>query len=574
MKSKPRIQRHHKGDYLNSGFQRVGQFIAQRRYGSAEKILKKLRREFSSHADVFRISGLNALHNKKSSDAIKFVKTAILLSPESIELTDLLGTALMENGQFAAAESVYRKVLLDHPQKPGPLNNLGNALRQNGKLSEAVSCYEKSLEFRPGHESTLLNLADVLHQLTNFTQAEEVYKNILSQGTAEPSVYVNLSSTLLSQRKYEEALRCCEDGIAKLGDHSLLYYNRAYILGAAGKLLESEECLNALLAIDPNHARARQDISIHHFLNSRWQLGWEAYEARWLVGDLQRRPFMQETWNGEKLKGKRILIWGEQGAGDEIMFVSMLPDLLKEDCEILFETDPRLIPLFERSLPAIKWLAKSDPPSKEALSKSIDFQCSSGSIGRFLRGSEAKFSGGAAYLKAERNACDKIRKRYRQNDEKLVGIAWESKSPQSGEDKSMRLVQLKPLFQIEGIRFIDLQYGDTLEERMTFTNEMGVDLYHDDSIDQLLSLDDFSAQVASLDLVISVSNTTVHMAGALGVPVWVMLRSIPDRRWMLDREDSPWYSSVRLFRQKKMGDWRSVIDKVTSDLKKFEKTSN
>ena len=144
----------------------------------------------------------------------------------------------------------------------------------------------------------------------------------------------------------------------------------------------------------------------------------------------------------------------------------------------------------------------------------------------------------------------------------MVGVAWISKNKRIGHQKSMTLGDLAPLAVRPGITLVDLQYGDTEAERRAFAAETGVTLVHDDHIDQMADLDAFAAQVAAMDLVISVSNTTVHFAGALGVPVWVMLHMVPLNYWMLDREDSPWYPSARLFRQSEPGQWADVIRRV------------
>jgi ADP-heptose:LPS heptosyltransferase len=135
-----------------------------------------------------------------------------------------------------------------------------------------------------------------------------------------------------------------------------------------------------------------------------------------------------------------------------------------------------------------------------------------------------------------------------------------------GAQKSMTLMELAPLTGIPGVRFIDLQYGDTAEERRQFEDHTGVTVLHDEHVDQMSDLDAFAAQVAAMDLVISVSNTTVHMSGALGVPTWVMLNTVPLPCWLLERDDSPWYPSVRLFRQEKRKDWEGVIERVAAEL--------
>ena len=152
----------------------------------------------------------------------------------------------------------------------------------------------------------------------------------------------------------------------------------------------------------------------------------------------------------------------------------------------------------------------------------------------------------------------------------MIGIAWVSKNKRIGPQKSMALRELAPLAGIPGLRFIDLQYGDTAEERARFEDETGTAIIHDEDVDQMADLDAFAAQVAAMDLVISVSNTTVHMAGALGVPAWVMLNTVPLPCWLLEGEISPWYPTVRLFRQTEAGEWGDVIGRVAEALRALD----
>ncbi len=164
-----------------------------------------------------------------------------------------------------------------------------------------------------------------------------------------------------------------------------------------------------------------------------------------------------------------------------------------------------------------------------------------------------------------------LREKYLEgSDDLLIGVAWFSKNPEIGIDKSMALSDWRPLADIPGVRFIDLQYGDTAAERQAFQNQTGMAIHRDDAIDQLTDLDAFAAQISAMDLVISVSNTTVHFSGALGVPTWIMLNTVPLSCWMQDRDDCPWHPSVRLFRQSKPKQWGDVIGRVKQALKDFK----
>ncbi|MBT3307195.1 MAG: hypothetical protein HN377_12035 [Alphaproteobacteria bacterium] len=201
-------------------------------------------------------------------------------------------------------------------------------------------------------------------------------------------------------------------------------------------------------------------------------------------------------------------------------------------------------------------------------SGAIDYQTPSGELGRWLRRDLAAFPIRSSYLKADPGRQAAIRKKYRNgNPALMVGVSWSSINADIGGEKSLSLMDLRFLAEIPGIRLVDLQYGDTADELRIFEEATGTAILHDDEIDQIADLDGFAAQVAALDLVVTISNTTAHLAGALGVDTFVMLNTVPLSCWLGEREDSPWYPSARLFRQGAPGDWSGVLAAVESQIR-------
>jgi ADP-heptose:LPS heptosyltransferase len=229
----------------------------------------------------------------------------------------------------------------------------------------------------------------------------------------------------------------------------------------------------------------------------------------------------------------------------------------------VLDCDTRLQPLFARSFPAAEVVSGLDParPSPE----NIAAQIPSGSLPSLFRTSHEAFACTTSpYLIADPAAKATLRRRYR-DGRRLVGLAWHTKNKQSGSTRSINLSTLAPLFAAPGIRWISLQYGDhrALQSQAAAASAQ---LLIDPEIDQFTNIDSFAAQIAAMDLVITIDNSTAHLAGALGLPTWVMLPFAPDWRWLLDREDSPWYPGMRLFRQPSTDDWPSVVECVARDL--------
>jgi hypothetical protein len=250
------------------------------------------------------------------------------------------------------------------------------------------------------------------------------------------------------------------------------------------------------------------------------------------------------------------------------MYASMVSDVLALRAEITFEMDLRLVPLFSRSCPDIKCVARYLEPADYIKNEKFDYQIPIASLGQYLRKDEASFGDGASFLQSDKMKTSELRQKYKAGGDLIVGIAWYS-SDGRGLSKSISLQALKPLFEVSRVQFVDLQYGDKSLERQAFKKTTGFSLIHDDSIDQMKNIDDFAAQISALDLVITISNTTAHIAGALGVRTWVMLGAAPMQRWLMERSDCPWYSTVELFRQRNEDDAAYVIDNVKKRLKKL-----
>ena len=241
-------------------------------------------------------------------------------------------------------------------------------------------------------------------------------------------------------------------------------------------------------------------------------------------------------------------------------------DLIEAGAKVVVECDPRLVPLFERSFENIKCLVRTDaqPNYKEKL----DFHMPMGDLGFWVRPERDSFPSRKNYLRADLKRREALRASYLDgSDSILIGLSWFSRNPEIGWEKSIDLMDWLPLLEVPGVTFVDLQYGDTVAQRETLQKQTGIEIIHDETVDQLADLDAFAAQVAAMDMVVSISNTTAHMAGALGVPTWVLLSEVPLWRWFQGRTDSPWYSSVQLFRQRRCGGWPEVLDAVAAALR-------
>ena len=325
------------------------------------------------------------------------------------------------------------------------------------------------------------------------------------------------------------------------------------------------------LEINSQFSEAHKNLGMLLLLTGELERGWEKYEWRWKCHDFpsENRNFPQPLWDGTGLSDKSVLVWTEQGVGDEIMFANMLDTLSWMAAEIITECEERLVPLFQRSFPKIQFVSREQKPNPILLNKDIDYQVPIGSLAQWLRKNESQFPKKGSYLSASSEKVSQLRDKYKglTDDRFLVGISWKSINHGIEKEKSTILENWTPILSQPDCFFVNLQYGDIKQEIGEYYSSTGILIYTDQEINPLTNLDNFAAQISALDLVISISNTTVHISGALGKKVWTLLPYVPDWRWMLKREDTPWYPTMKLFRQSQMNDWRDVFQRVSLALK-------
>jgi Flp pilus assembly protein TadD len=442
---------------------------------------------------------------------------------------DLVREALRlhQTGQFAEAENLYRQVLAVDPQHPDALHLLGMIAYQTGRDEAAVEWIRKAIAIKSDAASYHSNLGNVLQSQGDLAGAGACYQRALMLKPDLAEVHLNLGNIFKAQGNVDSSLVC---------------YRRA-------------------LALNPESSEAAAAESMALLLQGDFATGWRNFERRWQTKDYdtQLRTYAQPLWKGEQLASGRLLIWGEQGIGDEIMFAGLIPDVIRTENRCVLECDARLLPLFARSFPSVDVVAGVDPGNHPKFE--IAAHLPSGSLPGLFRTSTAAFAQTTSpYLVADPAAQSHFRARYA-DGRKLVGLAWHTKNKKTGRSRSIDLQLLAPLFALPGTRWVSLQYGDReeLDNQRTTAN---APVLIDPEVDQLANIDDFVAQITAMDLVITIDNSTAHLAGALGVPTWVLLPFAPDWRWLQNCENSPWYPTMRLFRQKEPGSWESVVREV------------
>jgi len=483
--------------------------------------------------------------------------------------------ALHQDGQVRQAEQIYQQILQINPQDAEALHLLGVVALQAKKYEVAVELITQATKVDPKQSSFFNNLGIALIKQRKLEEAVQACQQAIKLQPDDAETHYNLGIALQKQERLEQALTAYQEAIKMQPDNAEIYNNLGVILWKQGKLEKSIQSYQKAIGIQPDYAESHNNLGQTLLLKGNLNQGWKEYEWRWQCKDfyLETRYFPQVWWDGSDLNGKLILVWAEQGVGDQIMFASMFDDLLRTKANIITDCDIRLIPLFERAFPKIQFCPRENPPVQQLFDIDIDYQIPIGSLGRWLRSRQNDFKiKNQSYLKACPEKTSKLKTKYKKlaDDKLLIGISWKSGNQNFGKAKSSPLEYWTSILSKQDCFFINLQYGDVRQEIEEYTsNKSNISIYLDDEIDPLKNLDDFAAQVSTLDLVISTSNATVHMAGALGKKVWNLLRYMPSWRWMLNRQDTPWYPSMRLFRQNKIRNWLGVFEAVEQSLDQY-----
>ena len=504
----------------------------------------------------------------KLAEALDSQERALALKPELAEASFSRGNVLQAQGRIDEAVAAYRQALDLKPAFAEAHGNLGNALQAGRKLDEAVVSYERALALKPDYAEAHYNLGNARLAQELLAEAAECYERALGLKPNLPEAHYNLGNLRQAEGNLEGAEACFERAVALRPAYAEAHYNLGCVLQQQGRPGTALAEIRTALRLRPDYAQARFGLALAEVQSGDFDRGWRDYEARWESPDhdTPKRTYRQPLWTGEPLEQGRLLVWGEQGVGDEIMFAGLIPEAIRTGNAITLECEPRLQPLFARSFPEIEVVAsRAVQAAGEDAPSDVAAQIPAGSLPKLFRNREADFAAAASpYLLANRDLREQFRGFYG-DGARLVGLAWHTKNARTGRKRSMDLSQLSPLFALPGIRWVSLQYGD-FDDLEAQSKAAGAPLLIDRSVDQFADIDRFAAQVAAMDLVLSIDNSTAHLAGALGLPVWLMLPHASDWRWLEKRGDSPWYPTMRLFRQPAPGDWKRVVHAVCAAL--------
>jgi tetratricopeptide (TPR) repeat protein len=513
------------------------------------------------HVGALNNLGHVALNLDQLDEAEKHLRRAVLVLPDHGPAHHNLALVCKRRGKLEEAIACFRQAVRFCPNDAAIHFNLGQALEEYGKPDEAVEAYRQAVRLRPDnalYQCVLGNLLTLRHQpgeaLLHYEQALRIHPR-------DPANYSNLGNVLTQLGRPQEAEARCRESIRLQSDGATAHHNLANALAAQGRLEEAMQSVEDALRIDPELAGARFNRALWRLQLGRYAEGWPEYEWRWKIKEVVKEQRREPLWDGSALNGRTILLWAEQGLGDTLQAIRFAPLVKQRGGTVVVECQAPLVPLLSRC-PGIDRLVAGGSPLP-----AVDVQAPLMSLPWLLGVTLDTLPAKVPYLFADPGLVEQWQRELEGPPSLKIGIAWQG-NPQFAGDamRSIPLKQFAALARFPGVRLFSLQKGQGSEQLQAVAEQFYV-------VDLGCRLDettgafmDTAAVMQNLDLVVTSDTAVAHLAGGLGVAVWVALCIGCDWRYFLHREDNPWYPTMRVFRQSRFGDWNEVFSRMADEL--------
>ncbi len=498
--------------------------------------------------------GVILMGQSNVEDASRHYKQALAISADYANAHYNYANLLKAQGELVRAIAHYRRALANGPDDAEVHNNLALALAADDQSSEAIVHYRRALTIRPDYAAAYSNLGSVLEAQSRVDEAIRSYTTALALDPYRADAHYNLAHAFDGRDRLVEAQAHYELALALDPAHAEAHNNFGVLSQHLGRFDEALARYRRAQALKPDYADAHWNEALSCLLQGDFETGWRKYEWRWRRKETPPRAFAAPLWDGSVLAGKTILLHTEQGDGDTLQFIRYAPLVRALGGTALLDCPKSLHRLFSDVAGVDHFV--SDP---SALPR-IDVHAPLLSLPMLLGTRLETIPAAVPYLQPRPDLAGVWRERLSQLGGRRVGLVWRGNPAHSNDRRrSLAAAALAPLMQVAGVSAVSLQI-DARPEELTALGE----LY--DAGQALSDWADTAALISTLDLVVTVDTAVAHLAGALGKPVWVLLAFAPDWRWMLDRVDSPWYPTMRLFRQPSPGDWACVVAEVAAAL--------
>ena len=497
-------------------------------------------------------------------EAVERYQQAVRLKPGFAEAHNNLGNLLRELKQLDAAATCCREAVRLRPDFADAQNNLGAVLAEQSRKDEAEACYRRAVALKPHFAAAHNNLGNLLRDAGRTDEAIYSLREAVRIQPDFVEAHAGLSMALLRRGSFDEAVASCREAIRLAPERAETHLTLGFILSEQGRSDEALHSYERAVELQPGYAEAHKNRALVWLLEGKMAQAWPEYEWRWKSPELPERPFAQPLWDGSPLEGRTILLHAEQGLGDTIHFIRYAPLVQARGGKVVVACQKPLIPLLSSCSGIDRLVAQGQ------VLPAFDVHAPLVSLPRIFGTTMENIPADVPYLAADERLVAHWRQELAPVRSFKVGIAWQGSQKYRWDHKrSPPLAQFEPLARVPGVQLYSLQKGHGSEQLGQVAHRFAVVDLGSRLDEQAGPFMDTAAVMKNLDLVISSDTSIPHLAGALGVPVWVATPRVPDWRWLREREDSPWYPTMRLFRQSKHGDWESVFRRMADELERL-----
>lgn len=494
----------------------------------------------------------------RNEESLAACRCALEIDPNFAEAHNNLGNVLRATGQPDIAMVAFRRAIEIKPDFAEAHNNLGNALRAIHAFDDALASFRRALAIRPAYAAAENNMGAALKAMGRLEAAIAAYRRALDVEPNNADARYNLGNALLASDAADEAIAAFRRVVELNPTFAEAHNNLGSALQAQGNIDDAIAAFRAARDIDPDYGDARQNLGMALLLTGDFANGWAEYQWRWRASDFSSpvRGFPQPVWDGSDLAGRTILLHAEQGLGDTIQFARYAPLVAARGGRVVLECSHALAQLMTGVGGVDEVVVSGD------LLPAFETHCPLVELARIFGASPGTIPADVPYIEIDPGTAAAWSERFSAVPGLKVGLAWAGNPKHKNDrNRSVALDHFASLTRTRRVSFFSLQVGPR-----------SGDLAHlgghriDDLSPLLTDFTQTAGAVGCLDLLITVDTAVAHLAGALGQPTWLLLPSVPDWRWLLERDDSPWYPSMRLYRQGGPGDWEPVIERVEHDL--------
>jgi tetratricopeptide (TPR) repeat protein len=510
----------------------------------------------------YRGMALQRLH--RSPEALASFERALVLRPQSAELYNNRGNVLRQLKRHDEALASYERAIALQGEFAAAHNNRGLALQALGRLREAEASFERALALRADFAEAHNNLGTVQGQLGRPAAALESCRRALELQPGMPGVHANLGNALRDLERPEEALAEYELALRAAPDRAESYCHRGNALFDLQRIPEAIASYDRAIELNPRHAQSHFNKGLCLLLSGDFARGLPSYEWRKeLEPGVQPAHLPGAAWRGDaELSGKKLFFYADQALGDTLQFCRYAKLAEEQGARVILAAQPQLQELLTSLGPTIHVVPPGEPPA------GCDYHCALMSLPLAFGTTLANIPAAGPYLSAQPPRAAQWRVRLGEAGFR-IGIAWQGSRNRIDVGRSVPLEMFARLAAIPGVRLISLQKGEAVGQLRSGSRALPVEVLAEDFDSGPQAFLDSAAVMAHLDLVITCDTALAHLAGALGRPIWVALKHVPDWRWLLDRNDCPWYPTMRLFRQSRRADWDGVFAAIHDELSRL-----